>query len=500
MTDRELERKLADAVSHTAPDDLEGVLSRCETRKGTVIPMKKVNYGSAARKMIAACLAVMLVGGGTLAAGYRQDRVVSSVVSLDVNPSIELQVNRKEKVLACRALNEDARTVLAEMAEGEDLEGAKLDVAVNAIVGALVRHGYLESVSSAILISVEDQDRERADRLRQELEEAVDQALQSQSAGAAVLAQTVDADEQLQQQAEECGISAGKAALVERVAAQNSGLAFEDLAALSVEELKALAAAGAPAVPIGKAAAETAAKAFAGVQETAGVQSEVYPELGKTPAHYVVKLNTLFGWFEYKVDAYTGKVLGGRADVPQTAGQSTAAPSAGTDIGGEVAKSTALSHAGVKESAVTDLKVERDVHNGAVEYEVEFTAGGVEYEYTVSGDGTILDAERKVKSSDKQTASAGTDIGGEKAKSAALSHAGVKESAVTDLKVERDIHDGAVEYEVEFTANGVEYEYTVSGDGTILEAEADHGGSKEKNKEKDHDDHDDPDDDHDDDD
>ena len=36
------------------------------------------------------------------------------------------------------------------MSNGADLKGAKLDVAVNAIVGSLVRNGYLNSISSAI--------------------------------------------------------------------------------------------------------------------------------------------------------------------------------------------------------------------------------------------------------------------------------------------------------------------------------------------------------------
>lgn len=48
--------------------------------------------------LIAACLAVMLLGGGLF---YQQVNAVASVVSLDVNPSIELKVNRSEKVLVC---------------------------------------------------------------------------------------------------------------------------------------------------------------------------------------------------------------------------------------------------------------------------------------------------------------------------------------------------------------------------------------------------------------
>lgn len=52
------------------------------------------------------------------------------------------------------------------MGGGADLKGTKLEVAVNAVVGALVSSGYLDSLSSAILISVEDQDQDRASRLR----------------------------------------------------------------------------------------------------------------------------------------------------------------------------------------------------------------------------------------------------------------------------------------------------------------------------------------------
>ena len=106
------------------------------------------------------------------------------MVSLDVNPSIELKVNRSEKVLVCTPLNEDAKAILADMGNGADLKGAKLDVAVNAIVGSLVRNGYLDSISSAIMISVEDKDAARAEKLQRELTSAVDGVLQTSEAKA----------------------------------------------------------------------------------------------------------------------------------------------------------------------------------------------------------------------------------------------------------------------------------------------------------------------------
>lgn len=247
MTNEKMEQRLAAALEKTAPDDVSGVLSRCEARKGTVINMEtKKTTKRRWTSLIAACLAVMLLGGGLF---YQRANAVASVVSLDVNPSIELKVNRSEKVLVCTPLNEDAKAVLADMSNGADLKGAKLDVAVNAIVGSLVRNGYLNSISSAIMISVEDKDTARAEKLQRELTSTVDGVLQTSESRASVLTQTLTQDAVLEQRARENSISTGKAALVNRVLALNATLKFDALAKLSVEELKDLAEAGAPPCP-----------------------------------------------------------------------------------------------------------------------------------------------------------------------------------------------------------------------------------------------------------
>ena len=125
MTNEQMERRLASAVEKTAPDDVSGVLSRCEERKGTEKPMT-VQKTTKRRwtTLVAAGLALMLLGGGGLF--YQQANAVASVVSLDVNPSIELKVNRSEKVLSCTPLNEDAKAILADMGNGADLKGCLL--------------------------------------------------------------------------------------------------------------------------------------------------------------------------------------------------------------------------------------------------------------------------------------------------------------------------------------------------------------------------------------
>ena len=399
MTNEKMERQLAAALEKTAPDDMSGVLSRCETRKGTVINMPTMK--TAKRKwtiLVAACLAVVLLAGGGVL--YQQANAVASVVSLDVNPSIELKVNSSEKVLVCTPLNDDAKAILADMSNGADLKGAKLDVAVNAIVGSLVRNGYLDSISSAIMISVEDKDAARAEKLQRELTSTVDGVLQTSEAKAAVLTQTLTQDAAREQQARENSISTGKAALVNRVLAINPALKFDALAKLSVEELKDLAEAGAPAMPIGKDAAAYAAEQYAGTTALDSVTAEVDSELDEFPAHYEVELHTAWGEFEYLVDAYTGKVLSGQKDLLATApvGDETAKPTAPTgDIGHAKAKSIALNHAGVSENKAYDMEIELDDEDGTLVYEVEFKFGGMEYSYEINAaTGAILKHEAEL--------------------------------------------------------------------------------------------------------
>ncbi len=509
MNDRELERKLADAVTRAAPDDLEAILSRCGAQNGSVMEMNQLISNEstkiaraksrrAARPWLAAaCAALVLLGTGGGGLLYHQSHAVASVVSLDVNPSIELKVNRNEKVISCTALNTEAAAVLFDMGGGADLAGTKLDVAVNAIVGALVREGYLDSISSAILISVEDNNQERAQRLQAELVASVDGVLQAQAPGTSVLSQVLTVDAGTKPVVYGEGLSLGKAALVEKVLAMNGAgeKAFDQLAALSVEELNDLLKAGEKRIPIGKSAAATAAETYAGTLALDSVTTDVDPELDEFPPHYEVKLKTARGEFEYIVDAFTGQVLSGPKD-PLASGADANPPSPGTDtpvspdasapqtpssgaqgedVGQEAAKQAALSHAGLSASDVTDWKVKREWDDGRLEYEIEFWCGTDEYDYTIDGHSCSVLKHELERHPHQDGTHHGGSVSGitlEAAKAAALSHAGLQESQVWDMKAEMDYDDGRLEYEVEFKSGGMEYEYTIDGvTGNILSFE-----------------------------
>ena len=533
MTDRELEQKLAQAITRAAPDDLEAILSRCGAQNGSVMEMKELKSNGniidvevtevKPKKKLrpwlaAACAALVLLGAGGGGLVYHQSYAVASVVSLDVNPSIELKVNRGERVISCTALNTEAAAVLFDMNGGADLKGTKLDVAVNAIVGALVREGYMDSISSAILISVEDKDQARAQRLQAELVASGDGVLRTQAPGTSVLSQVLDADAPaLEYMTFDSGLSAGKSALVQKVMEMNGTIAtnsttnFDHFASLSVEELNDLLEAGETRIPIGKPAAAMAVETYAGTAALNSAVTDVDPELDENPPHYEVELKTAWGEFEYIVDAFTGEVLSGPRDVlntstttpaapdpvlavpdpaPQTPGtqtpgtqtpgtqtpgtQTPVTPSQNQDIGREGAKKAALNDAGLSESDVTDWKIERDWDDGRLEYEIEFWYGSTEYEYTVDGyTGFVLESDMK-QHGNSGTAGA-ADVGQDAAKQAALNHAGLAAGDVSNWKIERDWDDGRLEYEIEFWCGTSEYEYTIDGHScAVLEHEVDH--------------------------
>lgn len=421
---------------------------------------------------IAACIAILLTGG-IFGLVYKTN-AVASVISLDVNPSIELKVNSRETVISCTPVNEDAEMVLSDMTQGKDLKGVKLDVAVNAIVGALLRCGYLDSISSVILISVEDSDDERAARLRQELIGTVDAVLREQAANASVLSQSFYRNGNISALAAENNISVGKAALIDRITQINGELDFASLAALTVAELHDLIETGAAATPIGTERAAAIAMEYAGVTSDVVTVREVDPELDDIPAHYDVELyHSELGEFEYKIEAYTGEVLAGVAnilDINQTA-----------DIGESAAKAAAFARAGVTEADVTQLTVERKVEYGRVKYKIEFVFNGDEYEYLIDGaTGSVEEYEidRNEQNTPAPTpAPISNDIGKEAAINAALRHAGLSREQVKNLTVKRDFDDGKLEYEVDFKYSGKTYEYTIDGStGAVLDYDIEGSG------------------------
>ena len=182
--------------------------------------------------------------------------------------------------------------------------------------------------------------------------------------------------------------------------------------------------------------------------------------------------------YEYEIDAVTGDILKAeREGKVIDENQSTDKTDPDGYIGTEKAKEIALEHSGYTADDVRFTKEKLDTDDGKAEYDIEFFADGVDYEYEIDAvTGDILKAEREGKVIDQNQSTDKTDpdgyIGTEKAKEIALEHSGYTADDVRFTKEKLDTDDGKAEYDIEFFADGADYEYEIDAvTGDILKAE-----------------------------
>lgn len=511
MDNEKIEQRIRRLAEHTAPDQLTGILEACEARKGNVITMNEVKKKKNRLLPIAVAAALVLVClGGYLGLSYANradlpaEYSVASVITLDVNPSLNIVMDESDKVLEVQPLNDDAKTVIGDM----DFAGSSLDVTVNALIGSMLVNGYLDDIRNSILVSVENGDSAKAESLQQQVSDLISSAVGDGGFEASVLTQTVTATSESAALAEQYGISEGKAELILKVCAADPTLTAESLAPLSVNDISLIAGSrgisDSTVSQTGTASskgyisvdeAKSAAYAHAGVAES----DVVYVETDFDSEHGVMVYEVEFYAgnveYEYDINAQTGEVV---KYAQQNTGTSIPSGTVSGDyIGETAAKEAALSHAGVSEADVCWLKADFDSDDGIYLYELEFAANGLKYDYDVNAlTGDIVKFEQEqtgnLSGNGNGANSSGTGngnqygsgagsvdtssfIGEAAAKSAALSDAGVSESDVTRIKCELDRDNGSYKYEIEFDVGRMEYEYEVDAStGAILKSEHDY--------------------------
>lgn len=511
MDNEKIEQRIRRLAEHTAPDQLPGILEACEARKGNVITMNEVKKKKNRLLPIAVAAALVLVClGGYLGLSYANradlpaEYSVASVITLDVNPSLNIVMDESDKVLEVQPLNDDAKTVIGDM----DFAGSSLDVTVNALIGSMLVNGYLDDIRNSILVSVENGDSAKAESLQQQVSDLISSAVGDGGFEASVLTQTVTATSESAALAEQYGISEGKAELILKVCAADPTLTAESLAPLSVNDISLIAGSrgisDSTVSQTGTASskgyisvdeAKSAAYAHAGVAES----DVVYVETDFDSEHGVMVYEVEFYAgnveYEYDINAQTGEVV---KYAQQNTGTSIPSGTVSGDyIGETAAKEAALSHAGVSEADVCWLKADFDSDDGIYLYELEFAANGLKYDYDVNAlTGDIVKFEQEqtgnLSGNGNGANSSGTGngnqygsgagsvdtssfIGEAAAKSAALSDAGVSESDVTRMKCELDRDNGSYKYEIEFDVGRMEYEYEVDAStGAILKSEHDY--------------------------
>lgn len=156
----------------------------------------------------AAAAVFLIVGAGifTYAAPY-------SMVSLDVNPSLQYTLNRLGLVLSVEAVNGDGDEILAEVGT---LSNRSIEDAIVITVRQITEDGYFDGDEpGGIVIAASSRDEGEARRLAENVRETAISVTRESEKDVVVAALTVGQDQV--EQAKELGVSPGKLTLVEQL-------------------------------------------------------------------------------------------------------------------------------------------------------------------------------------------------------------------------------------------------------------------------------------------
>ncbi|MBQ6623325.1 MAG: PepSY domain-containing protein, partial [Mogibacterium sp.] len=335
MTETKILESISTAVENTTPDILDSLMAELNitaepkelmhdviakdeadtpnTEKDWVPAKSKTQMPWRRIATIAASFLVVVAG-----ISYSvTERTPLALVSLDVNPGIELTINSKERVINANPVNDEAKDILAEM----DLKGSDIDVACNAIVGSMLTHGYLTDLSNSVLLSVNADDEQVGTEIEKRLSKHVNDYLETTEIAASVLGQYGANDDAVRKFADENGISLGKAWLIKNLLNTGSTKMTEaDLLGLKTQELillgqkrgvtKTTSYGNAESSQyIGEDKALAAATKHAGVKKGDATNVKYEFDVERGVLIYEVSFRVGDYEYDYDINAYNGKVV-----------------------------------------------------------------------------------------------------------------------------------------------------------------------------------------------
>lgn len=445
----EVEERIKSAFETITPDIFPSILESLseEKEKGKEMKDKRIFGNIRLKRGLAIAAAVCLVfAGGFGVNRYNLANAIESVITVDVNPSIEISVNAGEKVLGVNPLNDDAKLIVGDM----DFKGSSLEVTLNALIGSMLRNGYISEAKNSILLSVDNTNKAKGEELKTKLTAEIDKILSREQVSGAIISTAIGGDSEVARLAEEYGITQGKAKLIKEITEKNERYSFKDLVSLSINELNLIAES--PKIElttvskkgnasdsgyIGKKAALSAALKHAGLSSDRVYDIETEMDYEQGVMVYEIEFKSAGTEYEYDINANTGAIVKVKKDIDDdyrgngtksgssaiydddedededddddrqgnsgisSGGNQSGNSASASYIGKDRAKSAAFTGAGVKAADVRELEIERDREKGVMIYEVSFRVGNTEYECKVDAlTGKLLKVEKEIDEDD----------------------------------------------------------------------------------------------------
>lgn len=180
MQEKDIREKLNQELEEMAPDMLEKILSKpiepVKNEKelfGRNKPLFKEKknikqyFIVPAMLAVAACLVMAVILMKPLFNVQNNNTKMAFSIIVDVNPSVEIQVNKDDKVDRVLADNKDAKSMIREI-NGEIKKDYDYNDAMKVVIKNFKKNGYLKKKNSAMLVSLTN---EKEDVSKEKLKE-----------------------------------------------------------------------------------------------------------------------------------------------------------------------------------------------------------------------------------------------------------------------------------------------------------------------------------------
>ncbi len=139
-----------------------------------------------------------------------------SYVSIDINPSIEYSLNRFDRVLNVKAVNDDGDEILKEI-DLKDQKNKSIEDAINEVLNEVIEKGYLTKEDGGVIVVTSSKSQEKSNELTSKLKSSVEEKVKKDAENSNVEVEAISVGEDRVLAARELGVTPGKLNLVQKL-------------------------------------------------------------------------------------------------------------------------------------------------------------------------------------------------------------------------------------------------------------------------------------------
>lgn len=268
----QLKMRTIEMIEAQRAKQADGVVDQADAADGqadvaddaSIPTKKKIRAITSLRAKIALAACAVLIALGIGGGAYAYQTPVA-YVGIDINPSIELGVNYFDRVVSAEGVNADGQDILSET----NVVGMSYEEALASLNDSLTNRGYL-TADAAVAVTVMCDDDSRCSNLEETSQHCFS------SAGQGVHCSRATSTEH--HEAHESGLGMGKYLAWRSLVDAGVDISADDVAHMTISELRALAAQ--EGVAIGQGAASQGASNQSATDESTAAQGETSQSAG----------------------------------------------------------------------------------------------------------------------------------------------------------------------------------------------------------------------------